>query len=326
MSYFIFGFVVQGVISIQATSIGRTVTNHYNYYYCKNKMLRKHQLAGVLGSRWGEAGEEEDRRRWPATGDAAAAVTMQEQVRRRSGQVMTIISEQFPPYVGAYIATFRVDSDVVSLNGMEERSGTAKTAKRRGGWGNDVARTAAVEQERQASQVLGEGARRHPGLWRRHRRDAGSSGLPCLAATTKLTSSPASPRLRRLCMWLQLCRRGRPPLLLIGEHGEEADAAALLLLVCEHGEEAAAAALLPLPPPPPSSLPVGRRRRPARSPREKKSEREKRKGEKRGKKEEADLDRLICGAYVGPTLTQQPRRIKPRSKPLRDLLGPILYS
>ena len=34
-------------------------------------------------------------------------VTTQEQVGRRSGQVMTIISEQFPPDVDASIATLR---------------------------------------------------------------------------------------------------------------------------------------------------------------------------------------------------------------------------
>uniref|UniRef100_A0A0E0F608 Uncharacterized protein n=1 Tax=Oryza meridionalis TaxID=40149 RepID=A0A0E0F608_9ORYZ len=54
---------------------------------------------------------------------------MQEQVRRRSGQVMTIISEQFPPDVGAYIATFRVDSDVVSLNGMEVLQADAEVGR-----------------------------------------------------------------------------------------------------------------------------------------------------------------------------------------------------
>ena len=40
--------------------------------------------------------------------------------------------------------------EIYSLVEMKwkERSGTVKTAKRRGGWGNDTARTAAGEQER----------------------------------------------------------------------------------------------------------------------------------------------------------------------------------
>jgi hypothetical protein len=58
---------------------------------------------------------------------------------------------------------------------------------------------------------------------------------------------------------------------------------------------------------------------PAQSPREKiERERERRKGEKRGKREEANVDILTCGVHVSPTLTQQLRMIKSGSKPLRD--------
>jgi hypothetical protein len=90
-------------------------------------------------------------------------------------------------------------------------------------------------------------------------------------------------------VWLQLRHRGRPPLLLVGEHREEAAAAAAALL----------------PPPPASSPPVGRRCRPVWSPREKKSEREKSMGEKRGKKEEADVGqaRGLCKSHADSAAT-----------------------
>uniref|UniRef100_A0A0D9ZXT9 Uncharacterized protein n=1 Tax=Oryza glumipatula TaxID=40148 RepID=A0A0D9ZXT9_9ORYZ len=58
---------------------------------------------------------------------------------------------------------------------------------------------------------------------------------------------------------------------------------------------------------------------PARLPKKEKrgvKEREMRKG----KREEADVATLTCGAHVGPMLTQQPRRTKPGSIPSRDLL------
>uniref|UniRef100_A0A0E0NXD5 Uncharacterized protein n=1 Tax=Oryza rufipogon TaxID=4529 RepID=A0A0E0NXD5_ORYRU len=45
---------------------------------------------------------------------------------------------------------------------------------------------------------------------------------------------------------------------------------------------------------------------------------ERREREEEGR-EETDLDRLTCGAHVGPTLTQPPRRLKPESKPPKDL-------
>ncbi len=52
---------------------------------------------------------------------------------------------------------------------------------------------------------------------------------------------------------------------------------------------------------------------------------EMRKGERgRGEREEADVATLTCGAHVGPTLTQLPRRIKPGSKLPKDLKRTIL--
>jgi hypothetical protein len=45
-----------------------------------------------------------------------------------------------------------------------------------------------------------------------------------------------------------------------------------------------------------------------------------RKGEKRGKIEKRlTWITLICGAHVGPTVTQPPRRLKPGSKSPKDL-------
>nr|ABG66190.1 hypothetical protein LOC_Os10g37079 [Oryza sativa Japonica Group] len=46
---------------------------------------------------------------------------------------------------------------------------------------------------------------------------------------------------------------------------------------------------------------------------------EKQRKRKSGKKAGADMDTLTCGTHVGPTLTQPPRRIKPESKPLKEL-------
>uniref|UniRef100_A0A0E0QNJ0 Uncharacterized protein n=1 Tax=Oryza rufipogon TaxID=4529 RepID=A0A0E0QNJ0_ORYRU len=51
-----------------------------------------------------------------------------------------------------------------------------------------------------------------------------------------------------------------------------------------------------------------------------------RREEERRKGEEADVDSLICGVHVGPTLTQPPRRIKPGSKPPRNLKRTIYMS
>uniref|UniRef100_A0A0E0B5H3 Uncharacterized protein n=1 Tax=Oryza glumipatula TaxID=40148 RepID=A0A0E0B5H3_9ORYZ len=192
--------------------------------------------------------------------------------------------------------------EIYSLVEMKwkERSGTAKTAtmaKRCGGWGNDATRMVAGEQERQASQVLGEGARRHPGLdpdlrlrggedvvqedcrrRRRHRRDAGSSGLPRLTATAKPTSSPPSRASAG-------CACG--------------SSSAAAVARCS----SSSASTESRPPPPPCS-PCCRRRLPSHPSAgaavlpvalERRREREKRKGEKRGKKDEADLDRLTLG-------------------------------
>uniref|UniRef100_A0A0E0JC22 Uncharacterized protein n=1 Tax=Oryza nivara TaxID=4536 RepID=A0A0E0JC22_ORYNI len=265
------------------------------------------------GSRWGEAGEE-DRRRWPATGDAAAVVTTQEQVGRRSGQVTTIISEQFPPDVDASIATVEIYL-LVEMK-WKERSGTVKTAKRRGGWGNDMARMAAGEQERCLVRVLvaipvliqisvSEVART---LSRRTAVGGGS-----IAATLGLAGCLASPP-------PPSCRACRPS----RASADCACSSNFTATVAHHSSLSASTERRLTPPPcsppappppcssssasterklplptPPSSPPVGQCRRPAWSPREKKSERE-----KRGKKDEADLDRLTYGARVGSTLTQ----------------------
>ena len=95
-------------------------------------------------------------------------------------------------------------------------------------------------------------------------------------------------------------------------------------LRCRHVVAAAAAAMSPaagppLPPRPVGLLPTRRRQRhPAQSTREK-SVREIR-GRERRRERERRLDRLICGARVGSTLIQQPRRTEPGSKPPRDIL------
>ena len=41
----------------------------------------------------------------------------------------TLISEQFPPDIGAAISSFRVDSDIVSLNGREALQADAEVGR-----------------------------------------------------------------------------------------------------------------------------------------------------------------------------------------------------